>query len=169
MGKLLFSPEGRITSTEFIRGAVILLAVNFFLWPVWYLGLGAGFIAMLAGLFSIYCWCCLFTKRLHDSGKTGWLFLPLLVAFYILTQIFSAIFSNMFMTEEAEKHMVYIQEIVASQDYAGIDMEKYMEAITVISKATVVPGAISYFLSGAILAFGVNKLLKTDPEPNRWG
>jgi len=169
MGKLLFSPDGRISSSEFIKGAVILLAINFFLWPSWYLGIFAGFIAMLLALVTIYCWCCLFTKRFHDAGKSGWFFLPLLIGFYILTQIFSGLLSSTFMDDGAKEHLGYIQGIIESGDYANIDPEKYLGALTALTKATVVPGAISYFLAGVIIAFGVNKLLKTDPEANRWG
>lgn len=63
---LFFSAEGRIGRGEFWIGWLVLLGV----------GVVTGWIpliGMLVSLVAIYCAVCIYAKRLHDMGKTGWL------------------------------------------------------------------------------------------------
>ena len=63
---LFFSADGRISRQTFWIGALILLGI----------GVVLGWIPILGWLISlalIYCWVCLYSKRLHDFGKSGWL------------------------------------------------------------------------------------------------
>lgn len=63
---LFFSPEGRIGRSEFWIGWLVLLGV----------GVVTGWIPLigwLVSLVAIYCSVCIYAKRLHDMGKTGWL------------------------------------------------------------------------------------------------
>jgi uncharacterized membrane protein YhaH (DUF805 family) len=62
---LLLSPQGRIGQREFWIGVAILIGGN----------LVAGlipFIGQLIGIFLIYVGVCVYVKRLHDSGRSGW-------------------------------------------------------------------------------------------------
>lgn len=63
--KLFLSPNGRIGRLEFWIGFVILFAIDFALWKFAPFG-------RLVSLPLVYCWICLFAKRLHDYGQTGW-------------------------------------------------------------------------------------------------
>lgn len=63
---LFLSADGRISRQSFWIGVLILIGVGVLL----------GWIPILGWLISlalIYCWVCLYSKRLHDFGKTGWL------------------------------------------------------------------------------------------------
>ena len=62
---LFLSPNGRISRQPFWIGALILFVVGFVLkWiPV----------VNLLTIVLIYPWVCLYSKRLHDMGKSGWL------------------------------------------------------------------------------------------------
>jgi len=63
---LFLSANGRIGQKDFWIGFAILfvagIVLNFI--PV---------IGQIAGILLIYPWVCVYSKRLHDMGKTGWL------------------------------------------------------------------------------------------------
>ena len=173
MGKLLFSPDGRISSSEFMKGAVILLALNFFLWLSWFAGMGFGFFAAIVAIFTIYCWACLFIKRFHDAGKSGWLFIPVLAVFLVLVLFVLPLvtFPIFPVSEEALQAMQVIEDFqqANSQPTTIEEISPMLEAADTMMKARAIPSSIIYFLGGLITAFGTNKLLKSDPEANRWG
>jgi uncharacterized membrane protein YhaH (DUF805 family) len=74
-GRLFLSAEGRIRQQDYWIGVLILFA----LWIVSHL---AHIFAPLIWLALLYPWVCVFAKRLHDFGKSGWLILiPFVVAF----------------------------------------------------------------------------------------
>jgi uncharacterized membrane protein YhaH (DUF805 family) len=85
IGNLLFSPTGRISRKPFWIGFVIIVVVYF---ALSLLSLVAGPLASLIALITIilvvYMACCVHSKRLHDFGKTGWLFGLALIATFIL-------------------------------------------------------------------------------------
>lgn len=63
---MFFSAEGRIGRQQFWIGFLILLGLNVVL----------GFIPVIGQLLSlvlIWCSICIYSKRLHDMGKSGWL------------------------------------------------------------------------------------------------
>lgn len=64
--KLFLSPEGRIGRQQFWIGWAILLVAGFVLGMVPVLG-------QIIGLLLIYPNVCVYSKRLHDMGKTAWL------------------------------------------------------------------------------------------------
>lgn len=63
---LFFSAEGRIGRSAFWIGWLVLLGVNVVLGWIPLVG-------WLLSLVAIYCYVCLYSKRLHDLGKSGWL------------------------------------------------------------------------------------------------
>jgi uncharacterized membrane protein YhaH (DUF805 family) len=72
---LFLSPEGRIGQRDFWVGVLILFVV-WILTPLLHL------LAPLVWLVLLYPWVCVFTKRLHDFGKSGLLILvPFVVGF----------------------------------------------------------------------------------------
>lgn len=72
LGRLLFSPEGRIGQRDFWIGFLILFVAGILLHAALVVG-------SLVWLLSTYCWVCLFSKRLHDMGRSGfaqiWIYL----------------------------------------------------------------------------------------------
>jgi uncharacterized membrane protein YhaH (DUF805 family) len=64
-GALFFSAEGRLEQPRFWLGVIILclFGVLVHLFPL---------IGSALWLVSLYCWICLYTKRLHDIGRSGW-------------------------------------------------------------------------------------------------
>lgn len=75
---LFLSADGRIGRQTFWIGIAILFGANIVL----------GFIPIIGqfiGLALIYCSVCVYSKRLHDMGKSGWLQLaPMVICFVLL-------------------------------------------------------------------------------------
>lgn len=63
---LFLSPEGRISRQPFWIGFAILFVGGFVLQFIPVIG-------QFIGMLLIYPWVCLYSKRLHDMGKSGWL------------------------------------------------------------------------------------------------
>ena len=63
---LCLSANGRIGQKDFWIGFLILFVAGFILGLIPFLG-------MIISIALIYPWVCLYSKRLHDFGKTGWL------------------------------------------------------------------------------------------------
>ncbi len=63
---LFFSPEGRIGQSAFWIGWLALFGANM---VIHFLPI----IGQLLGLVTLYCSVCVFSKRLHDMGRSGFL------------------------------------------------------------------------------------------------
>jgi uncharacterized membrane protein YhaH (DUF805 family) len=64
--KLFLDANGRIGQKDFWIGFVILFVIGIILQMIPKIG-------QIAGILLLYPWVCLYSKRLHDMGKTGWL------------------------------------------------------------------------------------------------
>lgn len=62
---VLFDPNGRIGQRDFWIGVLILIAAN------WVVGF-VPFIGFLLSLGLIYVGVCVYGKRLHDAGRSAW-------------------------------------------------------------------------------------------------
>jgi len=175
MFRLLFSPDGRIFPEEFRKGAIVLLAFNFVLWLTWYTSLGLALLASIVALASIYCWACLFIKRLHDGGKTGLLFIPILIGFIIAAYLIVPTLVALILPEN-EQALTKALELKELQESLGSganadpeDVREFFGLMFEVYQAAALRMAIIFFFAGALTAFLFNRKLKSDPEPNRWG
>ena len=87
MGNLLFSPNGSISSSEMIKGGVILVAIGVLLGLAPVLGLPKG-ITTILGLVSyvlIVPWVFLWIKRYRDAGQPGAMCLIPIFVYYFFS------------------------------------------------------------------------------------
>lgn len=70
---LFLSADGRIGRQEFWIGWLVLFAIGILL----------GWIIPIIGLILLYPQICIYSKRLHDMGKSGWLQLIPYVVFFL--------------------------------------------------------------------------------------
>jgi uncharacterized membrane protein YhaH (DUF805 family) len=69
----LLSPEGRMSQKDFWMSALVLFVA-------WVVSHAFHVFAFLIWLLLIFMWVCVYAKRLHDFGKSGWLtLLPFIV------------------------------------------------------------------------------------------
>lgn len=157
LGNLLFSPSGRINSSEFRKGAVILLALNFFLWLTWYAGVAVGALAALLSFGFIYCWICLFAKRFEDAGKSPAWFIAVFFGFLFLSYILAGFLALVLSPDLLERNA----ELQAAMQNDPEDIQALMPLMNQMMQSLIVPYAVAYFFAGAIIAFGTNALLKS--------
>jgi uncharacterized membrane protein YhaH (DUF805 family) len=78
-GSLFFSAEGRIGQKDFWLAAVILFVFSIVIHA-------AAVVGTLLWFLSAYCWICIYSKRLHDIGRSGWLqVLPFVLGWMLMT------------------------------------------------------------------------------------
>lgn len=100
-GQVLFNPKGRITQGQFWGGWAALFAAN----------IVAGFIPLLGNVLSIgliYVGACIYSKRLHDMGKSGWVHLvpwvvTLIIGIGVTVQNYDAIVMFMELAESGRE------------------------------------------------------------------
>jgi len=149
----------------FHKGAVILLVINVLLWQAWLISLGAGVIALFASLILVYCWGCLFAKRFHDASKSGWMYLLIFIIFLVVSYIVGSVLLGL-MSPDIVTEAESLQESI---DMDNPDIEYLLGVYDRMLKAMSLPFTISYLAVGAGIAFGVNAVLKTDPDANEHG
>ncbi len=171
MGNLLFSPDGRITPSEFMRGAIILIAVGALiaLMPLISLKLSMAF--SVVGLVLIWCWVVLWVKRFHDSGQSGWMSLVPIGVWLVLSMIAGMILMPMFMGDMAAQQaemQAAIEKAAESEDATNV-LSTVMGATGEIAKKQAIPKTIMGLVVSGIVAYVGNMLIKHDPDENQFG
>ena len=168
MLNLLFSPSGRISSSEFMTGAYVLIAAAFIiaLLPLISYALAAPF--GFLGLVMIYCWVVLWVKRYHDGGKSGWTCLLPIVVFLVLSLIAGMVVSMMGLSGIDPAMESQMNEAAESGDLSGM-FSMLMGATGDIAKKTAIPNAISGAVVSLIVVFIFNGMIKGDPGENQFG
>jgi len=166
LGNLLFSSEGRINAQEFLKGAIILLAFNFFLWPSWLVHSALGFLGMMLAIGSIYCWWCLFAKRLRDAGQPGGWFALFFGLFVFLAGLITMLVV-MFRTASVvanDPELMAQMEAMQSMDQANPtpeEMEQVFAFYAIMGEVSIIPAAIVFFVVGGGIALTANMALKS--------
>ncbi|WP_300541083.1 DUF805 domain-containing protein [Maricaulis sp.] len=97
--RILFGASGKLGPMEFAQGLVAIVAVNILFQILALLpGLGMlfGLIGLLVGLVSIFAWVCIFSKRFHDAGQSGWMTLAAIAVAIVLSIVINMILAPVF-------------------------------------------------------------------------
>ena len=145
MRYVLLSSKGRTGSRTFLRGLSVITAAFIIV------QIANTFISPIFGILvypMVYVYVCLFSKRLHDAGHSGWFYLLFLIGYGVVGSIVSAL-------------LMPILSPVAFEMYAqfGSDLSGAMEALTALA---------SFLLTTALLGF-IAARLPTDPDANQYG
>ena len=81
----MMSANGRMAPADFQKAGLILIAISFVLalTPLVLPVVLASLLTIIVGLALIYPWACIWSKRLHDAGRSGWMFLVVLVIWIV--------------------------------------------------------------------------------------
>lgn len=156
MLNLLFSPSGRINSSEFMKGAITLVILAVILALPEIMGMKSiAAIASIVSLVLLYCWVALWIKRYHDGGKSGWMSLvPILV--YVIA---------------AMALMFFMMGDVFAQAFQAAAEGEQMS--TAEAEAMAAGKALPYTIANAVLSLAVaflfNSMIKHDPSDNQYG
>ena len=161
---LLFNPNGRLSQRDFLRGAILL--TGFWIIAQVLITYGGAFLGMMAGLLtwaSVYCYLCVYGKRLHDSGRSAWWFLVFLIGYFLVSMIATEVAIRILSPEalEVRSEMEYLME-------RGGIVEAMVTHGPAYNQMTLIPQMLSLLISNAVLAFIAVKL-SSDPEVNKYG
>ena len=151
----LLNPQGRIGPVTFRNAAMILIAIGAIL-SLLPLALPALTALSFVSLVLIYPWVVIWVKRLHDAGKSGWLFLVVLVLYLIASFAASLFISAQFAPAQAPV-------------VDPADLSVMMANMAAQAQATALPSAIVSVVVSLAFVFAGNALLKSDPAPNEYG
>ncbi len=155
---ILFSPKGRIGPKDFWRGIIILIGFQIVSGVLTLYG--PVFIALLLSFISffiIYPYYCVFGKRLHDAGKSSWMFLLFMIGYIVILMVIILI-SPGFM-DALSQYMEYSE--------AGD-----LEAAQVMMERINSDYALNQFGATIIANFALGFLaarLSSHPGPNQYG
>ena len=157
---ILFSPNGRIGPASFWRGLIALVGVGIVSQIIQVFG--PAMIGIIVGFLSIaliYPYVVLFGKRLHDSGRSAWWFLAIIVVWGIIGYFVGTMMQSMFAPDMKE-----MLEIAAESG----SISRVMEVSRQVAKQTFLPGLVSGIAMQGALGY-IMASLKSEPGSNRFG
>jgi len=164
ISNVLFNPNGRITPNEFWRGIIMLVGAQIIISLVTgFAPVGLAIGVLFATILLVYPYICVYGKRLHDSGRSAWMFLAffcgwLLLIFFVMPVLFEPFIGQQ--TAELQEDM----EIVAQDG----DVAAMFEILQQQARIQFIPGTIQTVLVNAIVGFFVARL-PSDPDTNQYG
>jgi len=168
MGNLLFSPSGRINSSDFMRGVMVLVAIGLVLGLLPILSPALSILGIV-GIVLIWCWIVLWIKRYHDSGKSGWMCLIPIIVYAIVGGIAGYLVSQSFVDADAVAAATEAAEAAAeSGDIAGAFKAGLSGGSGLTKTGVIVNGLVSAAVSYGI-AFLFNGMIKGDQHDNQFG
>lgn len=169
MGNLLFSPSGRINSSEFMRGAMILIVLGLLIALSPYISSGLAMVMFAVSLLFIWCWVVLWIKRYHDAGKSGWMCLIPIIIWLIGYGILAQMLPGMIAPELEAELKLEMTEAATEGGLGAIFGMANSETALALSKATTLPVALAHAVWSALIAFLFNGMIKHQPEENQFG
>jgi uncharacterized membrane protein YhaH (DUF805 family) len=152
MTATMLNPGGRLGPTGFRNASLILIVIGTILSILSVLSpamMMLGFVSLAL----IYPWVVIWSKRLHDAGKSGWMFLLVLVLYLIATFTVS----------------YFIGQQFGPPVDPNADLEQMMATMTATAQATAIPSTVASVVISLAFVFAGNALLKSDPGPNAYG
>jgi uncharacterized membrane protein YhaH (DUF805 family) len=147
----ILNPFGRIGPVTFRNVALILIATGamFSLLPLVRPDMA---LLSFASLLFFYPWLVIWVKRFHDAGKSGKMFLVVLVAWLI--------------TGVAVNRFVVARFIPTPPP---VDPHFVMASISAQMQANALPGTIASVLISLAFVIFINEELKSEPGENAYG
>lgn len=166
IGRLLFSMNGHATRAEFFKGAFVLLILNFVLWMGWFVHKSVGILGMMIAVFSIYCWACLFAKRLREAGQPGGWFVSIFGVFVFITGLISIFVFRMRTGQilAENPNLVAIKKELdrgESANRSPEEMNQVLDYYQTLGEASILPIAFVFLCVGGSIALIFNLALSS--------
>jgi uncharacterized membrane protein YhaH (DUF805 family) len=168
MKDLLFNPNGRIAKRRFWQGVVLVTVV-----AVIKRGMeiklpgamdnGLGIIALLLTVGLVYANICIFAKRFHDAGTSGWWIIAVWFAKFFTFIIMFALFGGLFLGSDGTALLEAVMEGWATADEAQLTQAS-RRLVDLLFPLII----LSYVVNGVLAALVVGSL-PSDPAANIHG
>ncbi|SDM75842.1 DUF805 domain-containing protein [Maricaulis salignorans] len=94
--RILIGASGKLGPMDFAQGLVAIIAGSLILNLVSLVpGIGP-LVGFLGGLVLAFAWVCIFSKRFHDAGQSGWMTVAAIVAVIVLSVVIAMILTPLF-------------------------------------------------------------------------
>lgn len=165
--ELFLSPNGRIDQPTYWRAVIILFGISAVL------SLISAFVSPFLGFIGIifiWPWIAVHVKRFHDSGKTGWLTVAMVLLAIIVSIVLATFLPGLFGVDQAalQADMERQIEQAAASGNPAAAMSVAMEASKAAAQAQLVPSLVSSLIVTGVVG-AVMGLFKTDPNDNQYG
>lgn len=166
--ELFLTPNGRIDQPTYWRAVLILFAISAALSLI--SAFVSPFIGFL-GILFIWPWIAVHVKRFHDSGKSGWMTILMvvlaIVVSFVLAMFLPALFGidQVAMQEEMQREI----EQAASSGNPAAAMSVAMEASKKAAQAQLIPSILSTLIVTGVVGAVMGATNKTDPNDNQYG
>ena len=164
---ILFNPQGRISPSEFWRGAIILIGASIVFGVVSaYSSIAVSSILTLASFLMIYPMICVYGKRFHDNGRTAWLVIVVFLVGGVIYLVSSSVLLPI-MAPEVAAFQEELAEQAANGEIGFADiMERSREMST--DGPVLMLGIVVTLITSLLPAFFVARL-ESDPDENEHG
>ena len=173
MANLLFSPSGRIGPSAFLKGVAIVSVIGAIIALVPLFSFTLGSTLSLVSIVLLVPLFMLVIKRLHDSGKSGWLSILFVILIGLVGVVLQSVAQSMFGGEASQAMKAATEELATSgagfAEIMAATSELALEYGPAIAKSTAIPSAIAGFVGTMLGAFLVNLILKQDAHENQYG
>lgn len=163
MQYVLLSPKGRIGPRTFLRGFILLTAGYMLMQIAEVLVSPAFFVLTLA---FVYMYVCLFSKRLHDAGQSGWLYLVFLAGYILISLVLFGVLLPILSPFASEVLSQVVELVSAGNTPAAEAIVEGQERE--LNESLLLTSITSFLIASAILAT-IAARLASDPNPNRYG
>lgn len=156
MVNLLLSPQGRIPAGPFWQGVIILIVIGWVLGVVQAFVISAQSVSLLIGLVSlalIYPSVCVYAKRFHDSGRSGWWYLAVFGVQFLFGLIIAGVLAANMMSDVQGA-------AIGTPEWQSLQQE--------VARRNFLPTQLAGTVLELIIAFVVARL-RSDPGENRFG
>ena len=165
--ELFLTPNGRIDQPTYWRAVLILLGISAAL------SVASAFVSTFIGFLSllfIWPWIAVHVKRFHDSGKTGWITVAMVVLAFVVSLVCGMVLPGLFGVDAVALQEDMMREIERSSsgDPASA-MAAAMQASQKIAQAQLLPSVLSTAVVTGVVGAVMGAINKTDPNDNQYG
>lgn len=160
--ELLFTSQGRLGPNEFLRAMILLL--GFQVVCSVFVALSAEVVVLIGFINGvlIFPYACVFSKRFHDNGKSGYWFLPVLLVYFVASSIVANVLT-VFYGEYMDTFSTEFQTILEQRDLAELANLMQRNAVEMFF-----PNLITMIVQTVVTALPV-AILSSDPDTNAYG
>ena len=160
---VLLSPKGRIGPSDFGRGLILLTGVMMLV------QIASALVAPAFGILQyplVFSYVCVFGKRLHDSGRTAWLYLAFLAGYFFIVTVGSAFLLPM-LSPDAFSMQAEFQKVAQSGGIAAA-FDAMTQDAQKLARQSVLTTVVTFLIASGILGL-IGGRLKSDTSSNAYG
>ncbi len=162
MGNLLLSPYGRIGSDTFYRCGFILILISVAISLVNLLSPQIGKMLGILSYALIYPWVVIWIKRLHNGGKSGWMFLVYMLLYFFVALFGFGIAMSVFGGSE-------FMQMVTDQTNGKITQAEMQIQAEIWARKFTAPMLIASIGVSVLTMYIGDKTIPTDRDENQYG